>query len=656
MQYEEFLKSKKMRFCGTGKPCTPDMVHTMLFSFQKDIVAWAVRRGRCSIFADTGLGKTLMQLEWARIIGGKTLIVAPLSVARQTVREGVKIGIEIVYARKQADAGPGITITNYEMVSHFDAAAFDAVVLDESSILKAFDGKTRSRLIEAFQQTPYRLCCTATPAPNDFVELGNHAQFLGISSVEEMKATFFINANKEHTIVFGGHVFKKKGRNDGGQEWRLKHSAEDPFFEWLSTWAVTLTKPSDLGYDDDGFILPPLNVQTHTVKTSESVAGDLFFSGLHGIAGRAKVRKSTIGERLVLLKAAIESDSGQWIVWCGLDSEAKAATEAIPGAVEVRGSHSPEYKAEKMEAFQDGKFRVLITKPKICGFGMNFQNANNMAFFGLNDSWETWYQCIRREYRYGQKLPVNVHVIISDKEECIYQNVMRKHAAAQRLRQGLIDHVKVYEKEELNMEDHREENYHETEASGERWKIMYGDSCKRLAEIESESIDLSVYSPPFADLFTYTDSNRDLGNCRNWAEFFHHFDFIIKENLRVTKPGRLACVHTSDVPAMQSRDGYIGIKDFPGQVVQAYESAGWIFYGRALVQKNPQAQAIRVKSKALLFVQLRKDSSDSRPALIDQVLIFKKPGDTAVHVRPVANGEIDNETWIEWVPQYLPAS
>jgi len=525
----------------------------------------------------------------------------------------------------------------------------NGLLVHNSSILKALDSKTRRKLTMMFADTSFRLCCTATPAPNDHVELGNHAEFLGVCTEAEMRAMFFINANKEHTFEIDGKMYRKKGSNQGGQEWRLKHHAEGPFYQWLASWAISLTKPSDLGYDDDGFILPALNIQPQFIPVQYAPTDQLFFTNLHGIADRAAMRRRTLPDRLAALKALIDADdTAQWIVWVGLDDESRAATEALPGAVEVKGSDSPENKAAAFEAFQDGQYRILVTKGRIGGFGMNFQCASNMAFLGLNDSWELWYQCIRREWRYGQAQPVRVHVIMSDLESEIYHNVMRKDAMARRLRQGLIDHVRTYEREELSMSYNPHENYEQREEHGEKWQLLQGDSCERLPEIASESVDLSIYSPPFADLYVYNNSPRDLGNSRNWDEFFEHYKFVIRENLRVTKPGRLACVHTSDIPAMQSRDGYIGVRDFPGAVIAAYEAEGWTFVGRAFVQKNPQAQAIRTKSKALLFVQLRKDSADSRPALVDQILIFRKPGENAVPILPVAHGELDNDTWIEW--------
>lgn len=648
--YRKFLEGKLPKNVSHGKDVDESDIHPLLFPFQRDVTRWAIRKGRAAIFLDTGLGKTFCQLEWARLLGENTLIIAPLSVARQTVREARKIDLNVRYVRGQGDIEPGhkLWITNYEMIGHFDFTQFGAVVLDESSILKAIGGKTRRRLTRLCRDIPYRLCCTATPAPNDHIEIGNHAQFLGVCTQAEMLAMFFVNANKEHTFVYGGKAYHKKGSNKGGQEWRLKHHAEPAFFRWLSSWAVALIKPSDLGYDDDGFILPELCLHTEFVQADYQPEDQLFFTHIKGIRHAASIRRQTAPARLDALHNLIDASSEQWIVWVGLNEESQMVADAFPDAIAVRGDHDPEYKAQAFEDFQDGKHRLLVSKPRIAGFGMNFQNAHRMAFFGLSYSWEQFYQAIRREWRYMQEHPVDVHIVMSDVEASIYRDIMRKDAMAARLRERLVDQIRSYEKGELQMIEPERTPYETKTVNGEGWTAMLGDSSERLVEIEDDSIDLSVYSPPFADLYTYTDSERDLGNSRNWDEFFTHYAYIIREVLRVTKPGRLTCVHTSDIPAMAQKDGYIGVKDFPGEVIRAYEREGWVFHGRAFVDKNPQAQAIRTHSQALLFVQLRKDSSASRPALIDQILIFRKPGDNAVPVNPVKNGELDNEIWINW--------
>lgn len=647
MNYKDFLESKHKTVGYYGKEINRSNINNMLFDFQKDIVTWAIKKGRCAVFADTGLGKTFIQLEWARLISGTALIFAPLSVARQTIREAKKINVNVKYVRDKKEIVKGINITNYENIDNFENVKLDAVILDESSILKAIDGKTRLKLIKYYANVPYKLCCTATPAPNDYTELGNHAEFLGVCKTAEMLSTYFVNANKVSEIDYDGIIVRKKHSNKNGTQWRMRYHAQHDYFRWLSSWAMAIRKPSDLNYDDTGYILPKINYKLITINSEYSPSDELFFTGLKGLKQRAEIRETTLSKKIIEI-SKLTDNKEQWLIWCGLDKESQMARNVLNGT-EVKGNDEPEYKSKCFEDFQDGKIRVLITKPKIGGFGMNFQNCHNIVFFGLNDSWESFYQCVRRCYRFGQKKEVNVYIVISDIEIQIYENIKRKGEMSERMMNGLIDQVKNYELVELGREVKPiQTQYHEKTIKSEKFTAMLGDSCERLKELKNESIHLSVYSPPFADLYTYSATDRDLGNSKNWHEFFIHYGFIIRELLRVTKQGRISCVHTSDIPAMAMKDGYIGIRDFPGAVIKAHEDNGWIFYGRAIVTKNPQAQAIRTKSKALLFTQLRKDSSDSRPALLDHILIFKKPGETKNKITPVANGEIDNEKWIDW--------
>lgn len=627
MNYEEFLKSKITIATQAGFEIDPEQINPILFPFQRDLVRWALRKGRAAIFADTGLGKTYMQLEWARLIGDDTLIIAPLSVARQTVREAQKIGLYIYYVRRQSDIAnypeASIFITNYEMIDNFDFTEFGAVVLDESSILKSMDGKTRQRLTELCKDVPYRLCCTATPAPNDIAEIANHAEFLGIMSRVDMLASYFVHDENEY---------------------RLKGHAEEPFFRWLASWGMSIRKPSDLGYLDDGYDLPPLTIEPVFVKTEYQPDDRLFFTGLDGIAGRIDVRKKTLPERCALAAEIVNASDEQFIVWCGLDDEQREIEKLIPGCVSVYGRHNPDEKAEMLEAFQDGECRVLVTKPRIAGFGMNMQNAHRMIFVGLSDSFEAYYQCIRREYRYGQTDPVHAQIILSKIEDEIYQNVLRKESEANRMSRKLIENVQQYERAEIGGHADTEWKYKTDTVKSENWIMMLGDSCERMGEIETESVGFSVYSPPFMSLYTYSPSERDLGNSAGEDDFFQQYTFIINDLLRITKPGRLTAVHVAQVPAMLSRDGYIGLKDFRGKVIDAYTAAGWIHHGEAVIDKDPQAQAIRTKAKALLFTQLRKDSSWSRPALADFILLFRKPGENPDPVHP----DITNDQWIEW--------
>lgn len=450
-EYRAFIAQKKPIFGSHGVKVDPALVHHSLKPFQRDITVWAIQKGRAAVFADTGLGKSRISLEWARLLGQRTLFVAPLSVARQTVKEARKIDLDLRYVRTQdAVTGEGLLwITNYEMIDHFDASEFVAVVLDESSILKAIDGKTRRALTEMFARTPYRLCCTATPAPNDLVEIGNHAEFLGISTAAEMKAMFFINANIDHYIEFNGTRLRKKGSNAGGQEWRLRHHGEEPFYKWMASWAMSIRRPSDLGYSDDGYILPPLTVTPEWHDYTYIPDDRLTFTGFTGIKDFLSLLRKTVDIRCQAAAERVNADADQWIVWTYLEEESALAHRLIPDSVEVKGSDSPEYKAEMIEAFQDGKFRVLVTKPDIAGFGMNFQNASKQYWVTVRYSWEEWYQAIRRSYRFLQDRPVQIYAALTPQMQEVWDTIQAKEKVAAHMSEQLISHVRKFELEEL---------------------------------------------------------------------------------------------------------------------------------------------------------------------------------------------------------------
>lgn len=588
------------------------------------MVRWALRKGRAAIFADTGLGKTIMQLAWAQHAGARVLILAPLGVARQTVREGQRWGIGVEYRRSGADAADGITITNYEMLPHFNPAEFDAVVLDESSILKNFEGKTRSSLIAAFRATPMRLCCTATPAPNDIAELANHAEFLSLMTRVEMLASFFVH-------------------DDEG--WRLKGHAREPFYRWLASWGMSLKRPSDLGYSDLGYDLPGLSIRPEIVATDYAPPGQLFATTLKGVGDRAMVRKATMADRVARAAELINAEPDEpWIAWCGLNDEGTTLAAAIPGAVLVEGSQSPEHKADALEAFAAGKVRVLVTKPSIAGFGLNFQHCARMVFVGLSDSYETYYQSMRRCYRFGQEREVRAHIVLTEPEESIYTNVLRKERDAEDTAAQLLQHVAAFEREEIGNAGRDKFVYSATEETGPSWRMMLGDSAERLKELPAASVDMSVFSPPFGSLYTYSNTERDLGNSRDEDQFWRHFSFITQELMRVMKSGRIVAVHCAQIPSQKARDGVIGLKDFRGEIISHFQSHDFIYHGEVCIDKDPQAQAIRTKSKGLLFTQMHKDSSWSRPALADYIVLFRVPGDNAVPIHP----DIDNNEWIEW--------
>lgn len=428
--YAAFLARKHVVVGASGHDVDPADLHAAMFDHQRYPTAWAIRKGRGALFLDTGLGKTLAQLVWAQQVADRSLILAPLAVARQTVAEGAKWGIEVVYARRQAEApARGITITNYEMLDRFDPAAFGAVVLDESSILKNFEGKTRTALIGAFADTPYRLCCTATPAPNDHAELGNHAEFLGVMTRTDMLATFFVH-------------------DDAG--WRLKGHAREPFYRWLASWAMSLRRPADLGYPNDGYDLPPLEILPAIVPSDYAPAGQLLATGLKGVGDRARVRRGTVGRRVAAAADLIAAEPGeQWIAWVGTNDEERALAALVPDALVVTGSQDPDEKAARLERFAAGRARVLVTKPSIAAWGLNFQGCARMAFVGLGDSFESYYQAIRRCWRFGQTRSVRAHVVLSDLEEPIYHNVLRKEREADAMAAALVRHVAAFERAEL---------------------------------------------------------------------------------------------------------------------------------------------------------------------------------------------------------------
>ncbi len=428
--YADFLETKRLTVPSAGIDVSPEQLCPALFGFQRDLVHWALRKGRAAIFAYPGLGKTPMQLAWAQHAGDRVLVLAPLAVAQQTVREGEKFGIPVTYARDQRQVQGQITVANYEMLAHFEPDRFDAVVLDESGILKSYSGATRTALIEAFRDTPMRLCCTATPAPNDTAELANHAEFLGILSRPEMLATFFVHDE------------------DG---WRLKGHARQPFYRWLASWGMSLRRPSDLGYPDEGFDLPPLNIQPVIVQTEYAPPGQLFATTLKGVGDRAHVRRDTLTERVdaALALIAAEPDE-QWLVWCGLNVEQNAMAAALgDDCVSIQGSTPLDDKVTFEREWRTGAVPALVSKPAVFGWGMNWQHCARMVFVGLSDSYEQYFQTIRRCYRFGQQREVRAYIVLTDLEETIYANVLRKEVEAEQTAAELVKHVAAFEQAEI---------------------------------------------------------------------------------------------------------------------------------------------------------------------------------------------------------------
>jgi superfamily II DNA or RNA helicase len=426
MIYEDFLLKKQVNDVYGG--FAVDALNPHLFDFQRAIVEWALKKGRAAVFADTGLGKTLTQLSWADAVAnhaGRVLIVAPLCVAQQTVDEGRKFGVHVEYRRHQSEikGDDRIVITNYEMLEHFDASMFAGVVLDESSILKGEDSKTRRELIAKFSETSYRLSCTATPSPNDYMELGSQSEFLGVMRHAEMLAMFFTH--------------------DGGDtsKWRLKGHGKTKFWEWLATWAAFIRNPADLGFDGSRYNLPPMRLVEHRIEVNDPVANTM--------TERRIARKNSVLMRCATLADVVNNSNEHWVIWCNLNEESSMLASMIPDAIEVYGSQSPTIKENLLHKFSRGEARVIVSKPKICGFGLNWQHCRNVAFVGIDDSFEKYYQAIRRCYRFGQSREVNVHLVYSSAEGAVKENLERKQQMADIMADQMVNHMREFTKREV---------------------------------------------------------------------------------------------------------------------------------------------------------------------------------------------------------------
>lgn len=621
MNYSEFLENKQIKNIDTGLKKVP-FLNENLFDFQRDIVSWALRRGRAAIFADCGMGKTAMQLEWAKHVPGKVLILAPLAVAQQTVKEGEKFGIDVTYSRTGNDYGDNkkIIITNYEMMDKFDNDDFMGIVLDESSILKSYTGKFRNQIISSFQQTPFRLACTATPAPNDFMELGNHSEFLSIMSRSEMLAMFFVH--------------------DGGetQKWRLKGHAQGRFWEWVCSWAVMIKKPSDLGYDDEKFILPELKLHQLVVDAGKAV-DSLFPMPAASLQERIVARRTSVKERAEVVADLVNGSKERWIIWCNLNNESDLIEKLIHDAKQVKGSDDLEYKKNTLLDFANGKLRVLVSKTSIAGFGMNFQICHNVAFLGISDSYESFYQAVRRCWRFGQKKAVNCYVVISSQEGAVLDNIKRKEADAERMADEMVKKMKTIEKQNIKGSKKTTCEYAEDTIGFSKWTMHLGDCVEWLNKLEPESVHYSIFSPPFASLYTYSNSDRDMGNCKRGDEFYEHFKFAVAGLFRVLKSGRLVSFHCMNLPTSKANDGIIGIRDFRGELIKMFQDVGFIYHSEVCIWKDPVTAMQRTKALGLLHKQLKKDACMSRQGIPDYLVTMRKPGE---NLEPVVN---TNETF-----------
>lgn len=617
-EYQKFLESKKATKVESGFDVDISQLNPLLFEFQKYCVQRALKSGKFALFESCGLGKTLQQLEWAdkvsRHTNSSVLILAPLAVVAQTIKEGEKFGYKVADYEK---IKPGqneeyrIFITNYDNLENVSIDYFSGIVLDESSILKNFQGKTKQFIIEKFKNTPYKLACTATPSPNDTTELCNHAEFLDVMNRNEMLAMYFVH--------------------DGGStsDWRLKGHAKQAFWDFVSTWAVMLNLPSDIGFKDDGYNLPPLNVIQEIVETPKRDNGLLFNTTAVSATDFHKELKLTYDIRLNRVVEIVNSKPDEnFIIWIGHDDEGKYLRKLLPDAIEVKGSDSKEFKKSKLLGFGNGEFKILITKLKIAQFGLNYQNCKNQIFASLDFSFESTYQGIRRSYRFGQKEEVNIYLITTDTMQNVKESFDAKQKAFIEMQKAMTIAMNRNIKNEIKLIKMETIGQYKSE----NCDIRLGDCVKLIQDIPDESIGFSIFSPPFAELYTYSDKLEDMGNSKDYKEFFIAFKYLVKELYRVMWSGRNVAVHCMDLPIQKGKEGYIGLRDFSGMILEAFTEAGFIYHSRVTIWKNPVTEMQRTKALGLLHKQVKKDAAMCRVGIPDYLMVFRKDGE---HEHPV---------------------
>jgi DNA modification methylase len=619
MNYEEFLKSKIKDRIESGFDI--EQLNENLFPFQEFIVKRALSAGKYAIFADCGLGKTIMQLEWAHRVVEHTekpvLILAPLAVSGQTISEGDKFSIRVEKFNRQKD--PGVYITNYEQLENIDCSIFSGIVLDESSILKNFEGKRRKLIIDNFKRTPFKLACTATPSPNDPMELGNHSEFLDVMGRNEMLSMYFVHD--------GGNTSK----------WRLKGHAVDTFYQWVGSWAIMLNKPMDIGFDMEGYVLPKLNMIEKTIETENRDNGLLFNDTAISATNFNKELRLTKVERLEQAAEIVNASDENFIIWIKQNEEGDLIRKLIPDAVEVKGSDKPELKESRLLGFAKGEFRVLVTKTKIAQFGLNYQNCRNQIFASLDFSFEGLYQAIRRSYRFGQKNEVNIYVITTDTMRNVVESINLKQKQFEVMQDKMSKAVNVsLDKDEVTLVNNNQQ------MKSEYFDIRRGDCVQLIKDIPDESVGFSVFSPPFAELYTYSNHIEDMGNSKDYKEFLTQFSFLVSELYRVVKSGRNVAVHCMDLPIQKGKEGYIGLRDFSGMIKDVFEKQGFIYHSRVTIWKDPVVEMQRTKALGLLHKQVKKDSTMSRVGIPDYVLIFRKDGERN---DPVRSTDIPVDLW-----------
>ena len=617
MSYNNFLETKRKSFIESGFEIEENKLNPLLKDFQSFGVKTALFKGKFAFFFDCGLGKTFSQLEWAKQVFLKTnqkvLILAPLAIVEQTKNEAIKFGIDL----------NAFDITNYDQLKNIDCSIYSGVVLDESSILKGRDGKLSSLIIETFKTTPYKLCCTATPSPNDHMELGQHSEFLGGMSYLEMLAMFFVH--------------------DGGEtsKWRLRKHAQDNFWKYVSGWSMAIDNPSSLGFDGESYNLPEIEYIEHIIKVenkSENLFGDVAVSAtdLHKDLNRS------FDERINKTLELVNSNDNQWIVWGLKNQETDTLSKLLPDSINVQGSDSPEYKAKYLNGFANNDFKTLITKTSIASFGMNYQQCNQMVFMSYDFKFEAFYQAVRRCYRFGQKSKVTVHILIPESQINVRDTILEK----EKQHFERIKEMSKYSAESNYKKAKSKVNIMNKEIKTNNYHLINGDCVQETAKLSDNSADIVVFSPPFAELYVYSDKEEDMGNVSDYKQFEQHFKFLVPELKRVLKSGRMCAIHCMDLPIQKGKEGYIGLRDFSGMLINWFQEHDFIYHSKVTLWKNPVTEMQRTKALGLLHKTIKKDSIMSRVGIPDYVLFFRNEGENET---PITHQDKDSSK-----PDYLP--
>lgn len=628
-EYLQFLEKKKTHVEQSGFDVSDSQLAPFLFDFQRYCVKRMVKLGRGGIFAGCGQGKTLMQLEWAKLVaeheGRPVLILAPLSVSRQTIAEGAKFGYHVARYHEMTDTDR-IVITNYEQLDHIDDTRFVGVVLDESSILKNFTGKYRRELTAKFKTMPYKLCCSATPSPNDLNEIGNHSEFLNVLDAQDMRSKWFV-------------------REEGMNNYRLKGHAKADFYGWIASWAVLFENPADIGFAETGkkFILPKLNYIEHQIETA-APEGYLFSKGIVNATNfNAELRK-TKNERLELAAKIANETPGQVLIWIKQNEEGDILRRLLPDAVEVKGADKDSDKERRLLDFADGKIRVLISKAKICGYGMNFQKCGTQIFVAPDFSFEDFYQQVRRSYRFGREGDVNIHLIVTDTMQNARTIIEEKQRKFEEMQREINRNVNSHTYGLLN-------DYTYDEYKDDYVFLMHGDTTIEIKRIPDNSVDLIIFSPPFSSLFTYSNYIHDMGNNESHEDFFKQYSFLLKELYRILKPGRLMCCHTKDLGVYKNSSGYTGMYDFTGEHTRHVLDANFKLHSKITIWCDPVLEMQRTKTQRLLYKQVTSDSSKTGIGMAEYITIFKKWEGDEADWEPITNLNKQNfplETWQKW--------